>query len=284
MILWPRRSYLWRKTGGPKDFGSRETCYSPKEIGFTAKWGALRATHLKSVMIQSGWSSGIPEDVGIDRSKKVRGRIARAFTDAQGTMGECFHGLYHMLAKSEGGGSIIVVVDRFSKYGTFIAAPPDVTADDTAKLFFKNVAAKKMKKWADERRRHFEFEVGDQQMVKLLPQQFKSLRKVHKELIQRYEGPFPMIGRVGKVSYQVQPPPKLKIHPVFHVSFLKPSHGDEEDPEASWEAEDLLWQLRDRVKEYHEDGRRGVRELRWGRMSRPAWFYEVTRDSGLFYT
>ncbi|GJX43068.1 putative nucleotidyltransferase, ribonuclease H [Tanacetum coccineum] len=43
------------------------------------------------------------------------------------------------LPKSEGGGSIIVVVDRFSKYGTFIAAPPDVTADDTAKLFFKNV-------------------------------------------------------------------------------------------------------------------------------------------------
>nr|GEU90613.1 hypothetical protein [Tanacetum cinerariifolium] len=33
-----------------------------------------------------------------DREKEVR-RIARAFTDAQGTMGECFHGLYHMLAE-----------------------------------------------------------------------------------------------------------------------------------------------------------------------------------------
>ncbi|GKF83520.1 putative nucleotidyltransferase, ribonuclease H [Tanacetum coccineum] len=43
------------------------------------------------------------------------------------------------LPKSEGSGSIIVVVDRFSKYGTFIAAPPDVTADDTAKLFFRNM-------------------------------------------------------------------------------------------------------------------------------------------------
>nr|GFB34202.1 uncharacterized protein [Tanacetum cinerariifolium] len=68
-------------------------------------------------------------------------------------------------------------------------------------------------------------------MVKLLPQQFKTLRKVHKGLIRRYEGPFPVIRRVGKVSYRVQLPPKLNIHPVFHVSFLKPYHGDEEEPE-----------------------------------------------------
>ncbi|GJY11200.1 putative nucleotidyltransferase, ribonuclease H [Tanacetum coccineum] len=92
-------------------------------------------------------------------------------------------------------------------------------------------AAKKMKKWADEKRRHVEFEVGDQVMVKLLPQQFKSLRKVYKGLIRRYEGHFPVIGRVVKVSYRVQLPPKLKIHPVFHFSFLKPYHGDKEDLE-----------------------------------------------------
>nr|GEW13378.1 hypothetical protein [Tanacetum cinerariifolium] len=156
-------------------------------------------------------------------SRKVKefGRIARAFNDAQRTMGECFYRLYHMLAEVKSGGSIIVVVDRFSKYGTFIAVPPDVTADDMTKLFFKNVvkywgvphewheqadlarasldkAAKKIKKWADAKRRHVEFEVGDQVMVKLLPQQFKSLKKVNKGLIR---------------------------------SFLKPYHGDEEDPE-----------------------------------------------------
>ena len=43
------------------------------------------------------------------------------------------------LPKSEGYGSIIVVVDRFTKYATFIAAPKDCTAAETARLFLKNV-------------------------------------------------------------------------------------------------------------------------------------------------
>nr|GEV60445.1 hypothetical protein [Tanacetum cinerariifolium] len=259
------------------------------------------------------------------------------------TMEECFHRLYHMIAKSEGGGSIIVVVNRFSKYGTFIAAPPDVTADDTTKLFFKNVvkywgvphvivsdrdsrftrlldgvvqdhgdrfellhefsspngrengkgectirvlslalstwkspfelvtghqpltpnalaasyegssptAYKMMKEWHE--RRHVEFEVGDQVMVKLLPQQLKSLRKVHKGLIRRYEGHFPMIGRVGKVSYRVQLPSKLKIHPVFHVSFLKPYHEDEKTQDEgcpSGHQQQLLLRTIERLKRF----------------------------------
>ena len=43
------------------------------------------------------------------------------------------------LPKSENNGSIIVVVDRFSKYATFIAAPTDCTAEETARLFLKHV-------------------------------------------------------------------------------------------------------------------------------------------------
>ncbi|KAK2999667.1 LOW QUALITY PROTEIN: hypothetical protein RJ639_024572, partial [Escallonia herrerae] len=73
-----------------------------------------------------------------------------------------------------------------------------------------------MKKWADKRRRQKEYNLGDMVMLKLLPQQFKSFRKVHKGLIQKYEGPFPIVAKVGKVSYRLELPPKLKIHPVFH--------------------------------------------------------------------
>ncbi|CAH9148077.1 unnamed protein product [Cuscuta epithymum] len=91
-------------------------------------------------------------------------------------------------------------------------------------------ARKRMKKWADEKRRPREYTVGDLVFVKLLPQQFKALRSLHKGLVRRYEGPFPIIAKVGKVSYKIDLPSTLKIHPVFHVSMLKPYHGDEEDP------------------------------------------------------
>ncbi|KAK6163843.1 hypothetical protein DH2020_000707 [Rehmannia glutinosa] len=87
-----------------------------------------------------------------------------------------------------------------------------------------------MKKWADEKRRPKEYTIGDLVFIKLLPQQFKALRGMHKGLVRRYEGPFTITGKVGKVSYRVDLPDTLKIHPVFHVSMLKPYHVDEEDP------------------------------------------------------
>ncbi|KAE8730099.1 hypothetical protein F3Y22_tig00003041pilonHSYRG00844 [Hibiscus syriacus] len=43
------------------------------------------------------------------------------------------------LPKSEGYGSIMVVVDRFSKYGTFIPCPKDCTTEEAVRAFFKNV-------------------------------------------------------------------------------------------------------------------------------------------------
>ncbi|GKV33019.1 hypothetical protein SLEP1_g41575 [Rubroshorea leprosula] len=100
---------------------------------------------------------------------------------------------------------------------------------DVAKVYLDK-ASKKMKKWADKERRPLEFQVGDLVMVKLPAQQFKAYRQVHKGLVRRYEGPYPIIAKVGKVSYRVDLPPKLKIHPVFHVSLLKPFHADQEDP------------------------------------------------------
>ncbi|RVX02486.1 hypothetical protein CK203_031144 [Vitis vinifera] len=158
---------------------------------------------------------------------------------------------------------------KFSKYATFIAASTDCTAEETTRLFLKHVVkywglpkyiisdcdprftqkfwtelfklmglelhfsqmgklrglygrspttikfangwhkqadiarshldkmAKKIKKWANKKRRHTEYKVGDM---------------------------------VGKVSYRVELSPRLKIHPVFHTSYLKPYHEDKDNP------------------------------------------------------
>ena len=87
----------------------------------------------------------------------------------------------------------------------------------------------RMKKWADTKRREAEYRVGDLVLLKLQTSQLKVLRNVNKGLMRKYEGPFPIIERVGNVAYRLELPPSLKIHPVFHVSLLKPYHADEAD-------------------------------------------------------
>lgn len=101
---------------------------------------------------------------------------------------------------------------------------------ETAKSYL-NKAAKKMKKWADVKRKPLEFNVGDLVMVKIITQRLKATRPLHQGLVRRYEGPFTILKKVGKAAYKVELPPQLKIHLVFHVSNLKPYHGDKAEPE-----------------------------------------------------
>ncbi|XP_021802437.1 uncharacterized protein LOC110746516 [Prunus avium] len=253
------------------------------------------------------------------------------------------------LSKSEGCGSILVVVDRFTKYATFIPTPADCNVKEAARLFLKHVvkywgtprvlsvtvtlaslrlestgsspfelvtrqqlmtpntvgsgytgsspatyktakdwqvtnelaraqlekATRKMKKWADKHRRDVMFQPGDTVFVKLNPSQHKSTRK---------------------------------IHPVFHVSNLKPYHPDLEEPsrgesqqalplmvtsfdrevecimdkrevqskgvpryfeyfvkwkglpesEGNWEKEESLWQYKDKIEAFEQEGTTSV--------------------------
>lgn len=63
---------------------------------------------------------------------------------------------------------------------------------------------------------------------------FNRVQRAHKGLLRRYEGPMPIIARVGKVSYKLQLPHWLRnIHPVWNASSLKPYHADQEDPARS---------------------------------------------------
>ncbi|KAE8662749.1 hypothetical protein F3Y22_tig00113145pilonHSYRG00110 [Hibiscus syriacus] len=87
-------------------------------------------------------------------------------------------------------------------------------------------AGKRTKKWADRKHRDINFEVGDLVLAKLSG----ILRNpYHKWLVRRYEGPFKVLKRVGTMAYRLELTPTIKVHPVFHVSLLKPYHQDKEE-------------------------------------------------------
>lgn len=54
-------------------------------------------------------------------------------------MSVSLHGLHHWLPQGEGMSSVIVVVDRLSKYAIFIVASHACPADLVANLFYKNM-------------------------------------------------------------------------------------------------------------------------------------------------
>ena len=67
-------------------------------------------------------------------------------------------------------------------------------------------------------------------MVKLLSEQLRFMRSRDKRLFRKYEGPLLIVAKVGKCSYKVEIPAWMKVHPVFHVSNLKPHQPNQIDP------------------------------------------------------
>ena len=87
-------------------------------------------------------------------------------------------------------------------------------------------AQHRMKTTTDKHRRELHLQVSDMALVKLQPYRQHSVqgRKNHK-LSAKYYGPYKVVAIIGKVSYRLELPTTSRVHPVFHVSFLKKVFG-----------------------------------------------------------
>jgi hypothetical protein len=85
-------------------------------------------------------------------------------------------------------------------------------------------AQQRMKNQADKHRSEREYQVGDMVYLKLQPyvHTYVAVRANHK-LAYKYFGPFEILQRVGNIAYKLKLPESAAVHPVFHVSQLKPS-------------------------------------------------------------
>ncbi|GKE78029.1 hypothetical protein Tco_1544149, partial [Tanacetum coccineum] len=104
--------------------------------------------------------------------------------------------------------------------------PPEIVQETKKKIIqikerLKTARIHK-KSYADKRRKHLEFKVGDRVLLKVSP--WKGVVRFCKKgkLTPRYVGPFEIVECVGPVAYRLKLPQELScIHDTLHVSNLK---------------------------------------------------------------
>jgi len=83
------------------------------------------------------------------------------------------------------------------------------------------VAQQRQKIYADSKRTHKEFKVGDHVYIRVKPKRISLRMGTCAKLSPRHFVPFEVLERVGLVAYKLALPPTIKYHNVFHVSLLK---------------------------------------------------------------
>ncbi|KAL3681508.1 hypothetical protein R1sor_024464 [Riccia sorocarpa] len=113
-----------------------------------------------------------------------------------------------------GGGSSSSVSTKVEAVNQFVRRIQEGVAKAKLKL---QIAQNRQKQYADTRRRHMEFKVGEKVWLSTTNLKLIGSRKLNPRLI----GPFTISRRIGMVAYELELPPTMKVHPVFHVSLLR---------------------------------------------------------------
>ena len=83
------------------------------------------------------------------------------------------------------------------------------------------VAQDRQKNYADKKRTHKEFKVGDHVFLKVKDNRSSLRLGSYAKLVARFCGPFEILERIGPVSYMITLSASMFVHNVFHVSLLK---------------------------------------------------------------
>ncbi|KAL8089041.1 hypothetical protein AgCh_038705 [Apium graveolens] len=117
---------------------------------------------------------------------------------------------------------VILEMDWLAEHGAQIDC-------NKKKVILKSPQGKKdrQRKYADPYRKNVEYEIGETILLKVSPR--KGIARFGKKgkFSPRFVGPFEILGKDGKVAYELVLPPQMQhIHNIFHVSFLKKFNPD----------------------------------------------------------
>ncbi|GJY03804.1 putative reverse transcriptase domain-containing protein, partial [Tanacetum coccineum] len=134
---------------------------------------------------------------------------------------------------------------------------PEIVQETTEKVIQikqkMQAARDRQKSYADLKRKHMEFQVGDKVMLKVLP--WKGVVRFGKrgKLNRRYVRPFKVLEKVGADAYKLELPQELsRVHNMFHVINLKKCYADEPlaVPLDGLHIDDKIYFIEESVKNY----------------------------------